>query len=63
MQRIIRSEFRNRTVIVIAHRIETILDFDRIAVLDNGSMVECDTPSVLLSRTSALKDLYEQMQG
>jgi ATP-binding cassette subfamily C (CFTR/MRP) protein 1 len=63
MQQIVRSEFHDCTVIAIAHRIDTVLDFDRIAVFNNGSMVEFDTPLVLLSRPSALKDLYEQLRG
>ena len=59
MQRIIREEFQNRTVIVIAHRLDTILDFDRIALLRNGELVEYDSPANLLGRTSQFRELYE----
>ncbi|MCJ1354151.1 MAG: hypothetical protein MMC33_004138 [Icmadophila ericetorum] len=58
MQRLIREEFRNRTVIAIAHRLETILDFDRIALLREGKLIEFDSPKNLLSRDSAFKSLY-----
>lgn len=59
MQRIIREEFKDRTIIAVAHRLDTILDFDRIAVLDRGTLKECDIPATLLARESAFKELYD----
>ena len=59
MQRIIREEFQDRTVIVIAHRLDTILELDRIALLRNGELVECDSPGNLLGRASQFRELYE----
>ena len=46
----IRTEFRNCTVITIAHRIETILDSDYILVMDSGSVAEFGPPQELLGR-------------
>jgi ABC-type multidrug transport system fused ATPase/permease subunit len=46
----IAKHFRHHTVIAIAHRLETIQDFDRIAVMKGGKLVECDAPSVLLEK-------------
>ncbi|KAL4747875.1 hypothetical protein BDW72DRAFT_215157 [Aspergillus terricola var. indicus] len=48
VQKIIRDCFRDRTVITIAHRIETVLDCDRIAVVDGGEIVEVGSPDALL---------------
>jgi ATP-binding cassette subfamily C (CFTR/MRP) protein 1 len=63
IQRIIRDDFADRTIIAIAHRLNTIMDFDRIAVLDKGALVECDSPAVLLAMPSSefrrLYDIFE----
>ena len=42
------ESFAGSTVIVIAHRIETIINCDQVLVLDQGHVLECDAPSVLL---------------
>lgn len=45
----IRKSFSDATLLVIAHRINTIIDMDRIMVLQDGKLVEFDTPGYLLS--------------
>jgi ABC-type multidrug transport system fused ATPase/permease subunit len=51
LQQTLRSEeFRNRTVITIAHRINTIMDSDRIVVLENGRIVEVGPPQELIRK-------------
>lgn len=59
MQRIIREQFADCTILAVAHRLETILDFDRIVVMRDGELIEFDTPKALLGRESAFKELYE----
>ncbi|KAH7388905.1 ABC transporter [Cadophora sp. MPI-SDFR-AT-0126] len=59
MQKIIRSEFKNHTIIMIAHRLDSLLDFDRVAVLNKGDLVEFGEPRVLLENEgSAFWKLY-----
>ena len=54
IQKTIREEFRECTIITIAHRINTIMDSDRILVLDQGKIAEFDTPEALLGRPASL---------
>lgn len=48
MQRVIREKFCNHTIISVAHKLDTILDYDRIVVLDAGQIVENGEPWTLL---------------
>ena len=48
LQKSIRSHFHSTTVLSIAHRLNTVADFDKIAVLDEGILVEFDSPYRLL---------------
>ena len=57
MQRVIREEFTNHTIITVAHRINTIMDADRILVMEDGRMIEFGSPTELLSRDSAFRRL------
>ena len=50
IQETIRDKFKECTVLTIAHRVNTILDYDRVLVLDQGEVVEYDEPAVLLDR-------------
>ncbi|KAH9110232.1 hypothetical protein AeMF1_014899 [Aphanomyces euteiches] len=48
LQRVIREEFASSTVLTIAHRLDTVLDNDRILVFDQGTIVQNDTPANLI---------------
>jgi ABC-type multidrug transport system fused ATPase/permease subunit len=48
IQETIRTEFRESSLLCIAHRIKTVADYDRILVLDQGQIVEFDTPYTLM---------------
>lgn len=52
IQSTIRKEFQSSTIITIAHRLHTILDYDRIIVMDNGKVVEQGEPDALLQNQS-----------
>ncbi|EED77407.1 predicted protein [Postia placenta Mad-698-R] len=49
IQRTIREEFSGAIVITIAHRLKTVLDYDRILVLGGGDILEFDTPRALIT--------------
>jgi len=61
IQTTIRREFVDVTVITIAHRINTIMDYDRVIVLDQGQVVEFDSPQKLCQDSgSAFFSLAQQ---
>ncbi|KAI9826732.1 MAG: hypothetical protein M1819_007277 [Sarea resinae] len=49
IQTSIREEFTNSTLLVIAHRLSTVVDFDRILVMSDGRVVEYDEPRKLFA--------------
>lgn len=60
IQKTIREKFKNFTVITVAHRLHTIMDSDRVLVMDAGSAVEYDIPHKLLQNaTSVFRSMVE----
>ena len=48
IQEVIRHKFKDSTVLTIAHRLNTIMDYDKVLVLDGGRVVEFDNPDLLI---------------
>ncbi|NXK44826.1 MRP6 protein, partial [Chauna torquata] len=60
IQSTLRTQFKESTVLTIAHRINTIVDCDRILVLENGRIAEFDTPEQLIAQKGLFYRLMEE---
>lgn len=56
IQKVIRSDFKC-TIITIAHRIQTLMDYDKVAVFEGGKVVEFDPPQELMKKQSKFQAL------
>jgi ABC-type multidrug transport system fused ATPase/permease subunit len=54
MQRVIKECFKDTTVISIAHRLDTIIEYDRVLVLERGQITDYDTPHALLKNPDSI---------
>ncbi|KAF8030774.1 hypothetical protein BT93_D0071 [Corymbia citriodora subsp. variegata] len=63
IQKTIREEFNYCTMLIIAHRLNTIIDTDRILVLKSGQVAEHDTPENLLSNEASAFSKMVQSTG
>lgn len=54
IQKTISTEFKDCTILSIAHRLNTILNYDRIVVMDKGEVVQYDNPKALFERTDGI---------
>ncbi|XP_065046828.1 ABC transporter C family member 2-like isoform X2 [Musa acuminata AAA Group] len=61
IQKTIREEFKSCTMLIIAHRLNTIIDCDRILLLSAGQVLEFDTPETLLSNEESA--FYKMVQS
>lgn len=64
IQEMIRENFKDATVLTIAHRLNTILDSDRVLVLDDGRIAEFDTPQNLRNKPDGIfKSMVEKSRS
>lgn len=59
IQKTIRTNFKDSTILTIAHRLRSICDYDKILVLDHGTVLEYDHPYALMTRESQFKEMCE----
>jgi ATP-binding cassette, subfamily C (CFTR/MRP), member 1 len=57
IQECLRTEMNDATIITVAHRLNTLVDYDRILVLDKGKIVEFDTPKNLMANGEVFKSM------
>lgn len=62
IQKTIRQKFEDCTVLTIAHRLNTVIDSDRILVMDAGRCVEFGTPYELLSKINEPRIFYNMLK-
>ena len=63
IQAAMREAMANKTVIAIAHRLSTVMDMDRLIVLDRGSIVADGSHSDLLLQDGLYADLWRRQSG
>ena len=63
IQDVIGSRFKDSTVITIAHRLNTIMDYDKVLVMEQGRVVEFDKPEILLQNKNGFFSRLVQTQN
>ena len=59
IQEVIPHKFKDSTVLTIAHRLNTIMDYDKVLILDGGRMVEFDKPEILIQNGGIFAELVK----
>ncbi|KAM3564248.1 hypothetical protein MY1884_000870 [Beauveria asiatica] len=60
VQEVIRREFAESTMIIVAHRLATVADLDKVVVLDEGMAVEIGSPAELMQKKGVFWDMVNQ---
>ncbi|HEX8858373.1 MAG TPA: ABC transporter ATP-binding protein [Actinomycetes bacterium] len=60
VQQALRRLRQDRTTILIAHRLSTVIEADQVAIVEDGRVVEAGTPDELLDRGGRFADLYDR---
>jgi ABC-type multidrug transport system fused ATPase/permease subunit len=59
IQKMLRNQFPNTTLVTIAHRLNTIIDYDAILVMDDGRLAEFGSPLELIERNGLFRELVD----
>ncbi|PWY89924.1 abc transporter [Aspergillus heteromorphus CBS 117.55] len=59
MQKVLRTMFSDCTIIAIAHRLRTIMDYDRVLVMADGEILENDSPVNLVAKKGVFWDMLQ----
>mmetsp|Transcript_7157 Transcript_7157/g.10475 ORF Transcript_7157/g.10475 Transcript_7157/m.10475 type:complete len:1354 (-) Transcript_7157:106-4167(-) len=59
IQAMLRTRFKDSTLLTVAHRLNTIMDYDTILVMDKGKAIEFGSPKDLLSQNGSFADLVD----
>ena len=60
IQKTIATGFKGKTLLCIAHRLKTIINYDRICVMDQGTIAELDTPYALYQREGIFRGMCDK---
>jgi len=61
VQKMVRTAFKDATTVTIAHRLNTIMDCDRVMVLAGGHMAEFDVPQTLVSQGGVFATMHKAL--
>ena len=59
IQKMLRERFKGTTLLTIAHRLNTIIDYDKVLVMNQGKAVEFDSPLTLLENDTLFSELVD----
>ena len=59
VQKMLRTKFKHCTLLTVAHRLSTIMDYDLVLVMDAGQAAEIGSPVDLLARGGMFADLVD----
>ncbi len=59
IQNVIADKFQNRTILTIAHRLNTVAKSDRIIVLNQGMIVDFDSPNNILPKHGLIRQVTD----
>lgn len=57
MEALVRTHLGGRTLVAINHRLEAVMDYDRVVVLENGMVADVGTPAELSLRSELFSEL------